>query len=132
MLNTAIVIGISREFFEYELKLLTQTEFKNSKFKNAQEAYDSSLDYFFMNYENLHRSDSNSNSCIVIKEMEEKNKFNIDEVQFTKTDFKTFLLECNNFTNDTSWFSKIISQAFKNLAQKVTFPDVKIFVMNYS
>lgn len=132
MLNTAIVIGVSREIFECELKSLTQKNLKNSEFDCPQEAYESALDYFFINHEDAHRSDSNHNSCIVIKKIEEKNKLALDEIRFTNSDFQKFLLDCNNIGKNTNWFSQIISEAFKNLAQKIKFTDVRIFVMNYS
>lgn len=132
MLNTAIVIGVSREFFECELKSLTKERLKDSVFESAQEAYDSALDYFFINHEDSHRSDSNSNSCIVIKKIEEKNKLALDEIKFSNSDFQKFLLECNNIGKSTDWFSQVISQAFKNLAQKIKFTDVRLFLMNYS
>ena len=132
MLNTAVIIGLDRHLFENELKTLVEKTFSLTSFKNKQEAYEASLDYFFINHEDLHRSDSNSNSCLVIKKIENKNQLQFNEIDLTKNEFNKFIDFCKNFPQQDNWVSKNISKAFLNLADKIKFNDVKLFLMNYS
>ena len=131
MLNTGLIIGVSRDLFEIELKKVTENT-KKTKFKSPQEAFDATLEHFFVNNEHAHRSDYNENSCLVIKAYEEENQLSLDVAKFKKEDFAEFVKKCKNYPQDGEWFSIKIALAFKNMAKALKFEDVKLFVMNYS
>lgn len=132
MLNTAVIIGVERRLFEEELKLVIQENFDAKNFQTHDEAFEVTLDYFFTHFEELHRSDSNHNSCLVIKNIEEKNKLSPKDIDINKQEFNDFISQCKNFPSYGNKISKNISKAFLNLAEKLNFEDVKLFIMNYA
>ena len=131
MLNTGLIIGVNRDLFEIELKKVTENT-KKTKFKSSHEAFEATLDHFFVNYEDIHRSDYNQNSCLVIKAYENENQLDLDVAKFKKEDFSEFVKKCKNYPQDGEWFSSKIALAFKNMAKMLKYEDVKLFVMNYS
>lgn len=131
MLNTGIVVGLKREFFEEELKKVT-LNIKKTQFKNSAEAFEATLEHFFEKHGEAHRSDFNSNSCIVIKSFDENNQLGMENVKFNREDFAEFVKKCKNYPYDNDWFSIKIALAFKNMAKIIKFEDVKLFIMNYS
>lgn len=131
MSNTGLIIGVSREIFEMELKKVTEN-IKKTNFKSSQEAFDATLENFFINNEDAHRSDYNKNSCLIIKAYEDKNQISLDDAKFNKEDFAKFVKKCKNYPQDGEWFSVKIALALKNMAKMLRYEDVKLFVMNYS
>lgn len=131
MLNTGLVIGVKREFFEDQLKKVT-LNVKKTQFKNSVEAFEATLEHFFEKHNEDHRSDFNSNSCIVIKAFDENNQLAVENVKFKREDFAEFVKKCKNYPHDTDWLSIRVALAFKNMAKIIKFEDVKLFVMNYS
>lgn len=131
MFNTGLIFGVTRDYFEIELKKATEN-IKKTKFKNSEEAFEAAIDYFFMNYPLEQRSDSNHNSCMVIKAYEASNKLDMNEVKLKREDFAEYIKQCKHKKSGGQWLENKISLAFKNMAKNIKFEDVKVFVMNYS
>lgn len=131
MLNTGLIVGVKREFFEEELKKVT-LNIKKTQFKNSAEAFETTLEHFFEKHGADHRSDVNSNSCIIIKDFDDSNQLEVESVKFRREDFAEFVKKCKNYPHDSDWFSIKIALAFKNMAKIIKFEDVRLFVMNYS